>query len=166
MYGVYIYPDVLKWEDISFCWKFKRGRISMPWTYKFEKEEILDWKFKSVYERGPFDKCHVKYVVLWYRVKEEIMDDVSQEFDYTYTTVNGDVQKRKVRVNVERLTWCMRGCPWIKRAHTTINVRFDTEIGDAVGTWKGGCLACSYRMLPGETPYQTLRRMEQERKFT
>ncbi len=36
---------------------------------------------------------------------------------------------------------------------------------DLAGSWKGGVLGCGYEMKPGETPKQTLRRMERERVF-
>lgn len=39
------------------------------------------------------------------------------------------------------------------------------EVGESTGGWKGGTLGCGYEMKPGETPLETLRRMECERKF-
>jgi hypothetical protein len=48
---------------------------------------------------------------------------------------------------------------------TTLDVKFDDEVGERSGSWKGGTIGCSYEMLPNETPEQTLRRMEKEREF-
>ena len=59
----------------------------------------------------------------------------------------------------------MKWFPFIKRYWTSIDVRFDNEIGEGVDTWKGGCTGCSYNLLEDETPEQCLRRMEIERKF-
>jgi hypothetical protein len=44
-------------------------------------------------------------------------------------------------------------------------VEFDREVGERSGTWKGGCIGCGYKMLPGETIAQAIRRMEAERVF-
>ena len=38
--------------------------------------------------------------------------------------------------------------------------------GERNGSWKGGVLGCGWDMLKGETPLDTLRRMERERRFT
>ena len=52
-----------------------------------------------------------------------------------------------------------------RRVSKYINIDFSDEVGERSGSWKGGRLGCSYNMQPGETPLQTLRRMEAERKF-
>ncbi len=46
-----------------------------------------------------------------------------------------------------------------------IEVNFSSEIGERVGSWKGGVLGTGYEMKKGETPYQTLKRMENEKRF-
>ena len=43
--------------------------------------------------------------------------------------------------------------------------RQENGVGERVNSWKGGTVGCSYSMLKGETPEQTLRRMEKEREF-
>ena len=48
---------------------------------------------------------------------------------------------------------------------TSIDVAFNEEIGERVGTYKGGTVGCSYDILPNEDPVTTLRRMESEREF-
>jgi hypothetical protein len=48
---------------------------------------------------------------------------------------------------------------------TSIWVTFNEEIGERVGSWKGGVTGAVTDILPGETPEMTLRRMEKERKF-
>lgn len=32
-------------------------------------------------------------------------------------------------------------------------------------SWKGGTIGCGYALRPNESPYECLKRMEQERKF-
>lgn len=91
-----------------------------------------------------------------------------QKFDYTYTLKNGTVQKRTATVYVDRMEWRWRRLqwsPWPRLIRQSINVRFDDEVGERTGSWKGGTIGCGYTMLPGETAEQTLRRMERERVF-
>ena len=46
-----------------------------------------------------------------------------------------------------------------------IEIEFDGEVGKDKGSWKGGCIGCSYNLLPGETPEECIKRMEKERSF-
>ena len=46
-----------------------------------------------------------------------------------------------------------------------IKVEFDGEVGKDKGSGKGGCIGCSYNILPNETPEDCIRRMEKERNF-
>lgn len=47
-----------------------------------------------------------------------------------------------------------------------IEVSFSKELGREAGSWKGGIVGCGYEMKDGETPLDTLRRMEKERSFS
>lgn len=51
------------------------------------------------------------------------------------------------------------------RIRTNIEVTFNEGTGERVNTWKGGSTSCGYGMLKGETPEQSLRRMERDYKF-
>jgi hypothetical protein len=55
--------------------------------------------------------------------------------------------------------------PLLGNVQRTISVDFSDEVGERSGSWKGGCTGCAYEMKPDETPWQTLMRMERERKF-
>ena len=55
--------------------------------------------------------------------------------------------------------------PFLNQVIRSIDVQFDKEVGERTGSWKGGTVGCGYEMLPNESPYQCLKRMEQERKF-
>ncbi|MDQ8050690.1 hypothetical protein [Luteibacter sp.] len=83
---------------------------------------------------------------------------------YTYTLRSGDVQHRTATIQAETRTWLR---PWLpyKLVRKAIDIEFDAEVGERTGSWKGGCVGCSYEMSPGEAPVDTLRRMERERKF-
>ena len=58
-------------------------------------------------------------------------------------------------------TWC----DWFKMVKRYIEIEFDGEVGKGKGSWKGGCIGCSYNLLPGETPEECIKRMEKERSF-
>ncbi len=71
-------------------------------------------------------------------------------------------------VSVQEREWRPLWFKWTKlfsKKKTTIEVEFDKEVGGRKGSWKGGCVACSYEMKAGETPLQCLKRMESERVF-
>lgn len=55
--------------------------------------------------------------------------------------------------------------PLLGDVQRTIDVEFDDEVGERSGSWKGGTMGCGYEMRASETPWETLRRMERERKF-
>lgn len=92
------------------------------------------------------------------------------ESTYRYILKNGEVQERVAKYYVGEREWRWRIFHPLaigpKKVSRTINIDFDKEVGEGTGSWKGGCLGCGYEMLPGETPEQTLRRMERERKFS
>jgi hypothetical protein len=52
-----------------------------------------------------------------------------------------------------------------KEDYIVTDKKITGEVGERTGSYKGGTLGCSHKMLKGETPLQTLRRMEKERKF-
>ena len=70
-------------------------------------------------------------------------------------------------ITAERREWRLKLLPWLPlgRNQQSISIDFSDEIGAERGSWKGGVLGCSELMMPGETPEQTLRRVEGERKF-
>ena len=59
--------------------------------------------------------------------------------------------------------WC--DWKWFKMVNRYIEIVFDGEVGKGKGSWKGGCVGCSYNLLRGETPMQCIKRMERERTF-
>lgn len=89
-------------------------------------------------------------------------------YPYWYQLKSGEVQKRTATIFVERRAWRPRVLRWmglIEKVWTCIDVRFSEEVGERTGSWKGGCTGCSYELKRGETPEQSLRRMERDRKF-
>ena len=69
---------------------------------------------------------------------------------------------------VEEREWRPKWLTWtskFKKVRKYIEIEFSDEVGKKKGSWKGGCIGCSYDMLENETPEQCIKRMEKERKF-
>lgn len=94
--------------------------------------------------------------------KEEALNYV---YPYTYTLKNGTVQERTATCTIEFRKWHRKWFPLLTKESTVIDIEFSDEVGERTGSWKGGTLGCSYELLPEETVYECLKRMEQERKF-
>jgi hypothetical protein len=90
-----------------------------------------------------------------------------EQFSYRYKDRHVD-QTATATITVERREWRLKLLRWTQlfaKNRQSINVAFSEEMGSERGSWKGGVMGCSYTMKSGETPEQTLRRMEVERKF-
>lgn len=87
-----------------------------------------------------------------------------ESYHYIYTLRSGLVQVRTATIQEETRLYVR---PWLpfKRLSRSIDITFSDEVGERSGSWKGGCIGCTYEMLEGETPLTALRRMEIERKF-
>lgn len=69
---------------------------------------------------------------------------------------------------VEEREWRPKWLTWtglFKKVRRYIEIVFDDEVGKEKGSWKGGCVGCSYDLKPGESPIDCIKRMETERKF-
>jgi hypothetical protein len=87
---------------------------------------------------------------------------------YIYILKSGKIQERLATIKVQEMEWRMNWFKWLsftKKVRKTIDVTFNDEVGERSGSWKGGTIGCSYEMLPNETPYECLKRMEKERNF-
>ena len=92
----------------------------------------------------------------------------SETHPYTYTLRNGTVQNRTATVTKRRhvITWrALKRIGWPRWIKESIGIEFDGEVGEQSGSWKGGCIGCSYDLRPGETMLDALLRMERERVF-
>jgi len=145
-------------DAVHFHWNERIKIWNLPWfSSVFQRHEV----------RGA-DGSWVPYVGSYERDKAP---DGREEFKFPYTYVlrGGEVQNRIATVYVDRMAWRRRGFTWsrlFEKERQSISVEFDDEVGERTGSWKGGCVGCGWEMLPGETPEETLRRMESERKFT
>ena len=153
------------WWRKTYSWSF-------PWSYDWFSTEVLPQKALNVLQfeepihierKGRKRRCIMDRM----REEEKAVSLVSETHDYTYTLKNGTVQHRKATIHVMRRTWRMKWWPLLpfKKASTTIEVKFSEEVGEGTGSYKGGCVGSGYEMQGCETPLETLRRMERERKF-
>lgn len=69
---------------------------------------------------------------------------------------------------VEEREWRPKWLTWTGRwkdVDRYIEIVFSDEVGSRKGSWKGGCIGCSYTLKEGETPMECIKRMEKERSF-
>ena len=107
----------------------------------------------------------------WQNVTQEMIFDDLTNFAYTiklpyqYTLKDGTIQERTAMCFQEKRQWHRKWFPFIKRTSRSLDVTFSDEVGERTGSWKGGCISCSYEMLKDESMEQCLKRMEKEREF-
>ena len=89
----------------------------------------------------------------------------TEEHMYQYTLKSGKVQHRIATCTIEKRKWHRKWFPFLTKESTVVDIEFNDEVGERSGSWKGGTLGCSYEMLPYDTIFTTLRRMEAEREF-
>lgn len=170
-YGYYFYN-----ESSSFwlCLGEKKKSFDMPWSWDWHRTSGLV-KSQSSFSKDPVKfYCEDSWVhetkgnnLAFYK---DIWDHVlwSEEYPYKYTLKGGVEQKVIAKIRVVEREWRRKWLPKTKlfnMVRKTIDVKFDGEVGERAGSWKGGCTGCGYNMLPDEKPEDTLRRMEKERKF-
>lgn len=149
--------------DRQIVWRWALGYWSWNFpffSYRYESREILTPSGKQVFISRRGERFMDRY-----DEEKLIAARYDEKFRYVYTRKNGEVQERMATVNVSRQTWSRKWFPWLLKVSTCIDVTFDQEVGEETGSWKGGCTGCGYEMKSGETPCDTLRRMERERKF-
>lgn len=172
-WGVYLNGAETQWkfDSIVWCWGDYTKFWHMPWEWKFIKHEVRradgGWvPYVGIWEIGQ-PITNTSGVVVFEGGKEpDGREELS--FPYRYVLRSGEVQERVATVYVERMEWRRKWTRWIAmfaKRRQSIDVRFDSEVGENTGSWKGGVIGCGYTMLPGETPEMTLRRMERERVF-
>lgn len=146
-------------KSIQLRWGRRSKSIWMPWLCERVQNEV---------RRS--DGTWTQYVGSWERDKEPDGRHL-ESHPYRYVLRNGTVQDVTATVHVKRsrYVWrCLRKWPlfWrLWRWSHYIEVQFSDEVGERSGSWKGGCIGCGYEMRPGESPVDTLRRMERDRKF-
>lgn len=156
-YGIYYHMD-----QIGIRYGTKVKLYDMPWAFDWIRTSCLKkdntWETETRKNRKEF----------W---NEDKWKDIlfNEQYPYIYVKNDGTIQKRIATIKVEEREWRLKYFKWfkfIRKVRRDIDINFDKEVGEREGSWKGGTLGCSYEMKKGETPYDTLKRMEKERKFT
>lgn len=150
----------------SFPWKWvvpDEHQCSGP-TYGFQFYEDLFWLSYGKRKGSRNDPVITVYMPWAWEHREHKILTEPESYPYNYTLRSGEVQERIATIKVETRKWTRYWLPF-KRISNYIDIEFSDEVGERSGSWKGGCTGCSYEMLQNETPLQTLRRMETERKF-
>lgn len=134
---------VIGWKSFNF-----------PWAYEFLKREVLHKSGWKKEEKGDdfWDKEK------W---KNEI---VLESHPYIYVLNSGKTQERIATTHQEKRYW-KRWFGLVVKCHHYLEIEFNDEVGERAGSWKGGCIGCSYEFKKGETSIDCLNRMQKERKF-
>lgn len=153
-YGFYIYD----WYSLNLGW----GRWYKSWDFPYiarvwNRTEIYDVRGNLRFvERKGEKTCDERY---------KTQNQIKVSYPYKYVLKNGEVQDRDVKVHVSNVVWTRKWFPFLEVNMRCIDVEFSDEVGEQTGSWKGGCIGCSYELRDGESTEECLRRMERERKF-
>lgn len=172
-YGIQLYHvDAHDWI-FDHIW-VRLGNFSktfyMPWAIKLHKREVL-MKNTSWEERPKSFMLKGSNLTTkeYEKVEKEFKSKIQTgTYDYTYILKNGETQKTKANLSIEKSTLyysifkLFKLFP-IKRKY--LNVEFENPIGEGVESWKGGTVGCGYLMNKGEDIIQCIKRMELNRDF-
>lgn len=171
-FGFYLYNDYPKklFHTINIFWCSWSKYISMPWGYEchhtiYEGKngkryiEFYDEYRKrnnraKRYNAKPTD---IKDSYDYYR-----SNDFSWEAPYEYTTKSGEVQRTIGRYHIEEREWRQRWLYWCKlfcHRRRCVDIELMDEMGEKVGTWKGGVMSFGADMLPGEDVHAAYKRI-------
>jgi len=120
-------------EYFHFFWGQDTGRSADP-RKSYLWETPYRWKFKEKVQIGEPIQCPFRYV-----------------------TQSGEVQETMATVQVWHSLW-IRFWSLAKMNMRHLDVDFHREMGEKVGTWKGGVLQSHFQMEPGENVEQALAR--------
>lgn len=157
-YGIYTFED-----SIYFRW----GHKTKSWDIPFKSfGSAVRWDLYT----GPKD-LHPKHWNIddWkpYNKKEMRPEKQATTWDYIWID-KYDGKEIPCIFYVEEMEWRRKWLKWtsfgnlIKRS---VAVEFSEEVGARKGSWKGGVMGISFKMLPGEHPYECMRRSNIEQNF-
>lgn len=153
-YGFYIYD----WYSLNLGW----GKWDKSWDFPYIARV---WNRTEIYDvEGNLKFVERKGEKTWDE-RYEIQNNIKKSYPYKYHLKNGEVQEREAKVHVSNMVWTRKWFPFLKISKKCIDIDFSDEVGERTGSWKGGCIGCSYELKDGETPEECLRRMERERIF-
>lgn len=165
------YHDNKIWWYTGGAGNFAGGRkwktITMPWDMTWVRTSILlkdeNWFHETKNNRRFWGEDIEGKIIGSYNWLNK------NKWKETYPYVDSyDNVVVNATISVDEREWRPLGLKWTKlfsRTSKDIDVEFDKEVGKEKGSWKGGTIGCGYKLLPNETPYECLKRMEKERKF-
>ncbi len=174
------YPDVIVVDERQCGIRIHSGSVWInPWSKRNDWVKADPWWVRGVnFSINPFEWKFMRHevrqadgkwaLVSTWRAGEAEPDRETFVMPYRYVLKNGTVQDRTATVFAERRAWrprCLRWTSLFEIVRTCIDVRFDDEVGERSGSWKGGTIGCGYELRAGETTQECLRRMERDRKF-
>ncbi len=147
-WGVYYFD-----KSFVVCYGKESKFFHMPWSWEHIRHQVMHKDGLKTPNNKPWD---------W--------DDgrIVEKYNYSYKLKNGATQETIATICMEEREWRWRWFKWLpfpRIIRRVIDIKFDNEIGERSGSWKGGTTGCGYDMLKGESMEQTLRRMERERVF-
>lgn len=151
-------------ESLHLNW----GDYCKIFEYPWKKKHIIDQYLMSdgswcddrgfdVFDDAAPDRWQSTYPVVY------LLDRIWRDPSYRSVQWANATVKVTRRLTAPALLGRFRW--WPRREKRYIEVRFDTDIGEEAGSWKGGCVGCWHEMRPEETPKDTLQRMMKERRF-
>lgn len=158
-------------SDIHLNWGRHCKILHMPWAWEWVRSSFLlpdgnSWahELRSWSRREHLgtrrDRAHF--------LPSTDIPQWSETHPYRYVLRSGAVQNVNATIQVHEMEWRWRWFTWLpfpRMIHRTIDIRFDGEVGERAGSWKGGTVGCGYDLRRNETPRECLRRMERDRKF-
>lgn len=162
-YGLNTYTNGKIVTELWLVWGKKRNHIDLPWALQWFRTSTLlrdgNWFDEVKGKRlGWGSKGYGSY---------DWLEENKHKETYLYTD-NYDKSIVNATITVREREWRPRWFKWTNLFAKTcrdIDINFDKEVGREKGSWKGGVLSCNFEIKNGETPLQTLKRMEKERKF-
>ena len=155
-YSMYFYMN-----EFYICYGRKSKSFELPWSLNWIKTSELgkngEWYHETKNNRMEFwdkDKWEDKLFI--------------ETYPYKYTTNMGVIQECLATIKVKEREWRWHWFTWLKwtsKIRKDIEIEFSQDIGEKKGSYKGGITTYSYNMRPNESPYECLKRMENERRF-
>lgn len=157
---------------VHFNWGDAYKIIYMPWEWEWHRTSILaedgkHWIHELATHRGKELIGEPPKTDKWFHFHD--LPHWTYEAPYRYALKSGEAQERRATISVTEREWRWRWFSWLawpRKVRRSIEIEFSDEVGERTGSWKGGVTGCGYDLRPTETPWDCLRRMEAERKFT
>ncbi|MED5545656.1 MAG: hypothetical protein VYD90_10420 [Pseudomonadota bacterium] len=165
-------------EGMHLYWGRRSTLMWWPWTREHIRTEYLGTDFEWHDDRAHPEKVWARsHPNPAHRYTGSVGPAPwSETHPYRYLLRNGQVQIVDATITRRRAFYGKR---WIgplrmqiairnalpKEMFDNIDIQFSDEVGERAGSWKGGCVGCSFDIRPDESPKAALKRMEAERVF-